>query len=136
MGLVEPFYFRTGPLRKWHRAIAINRGQKLVIALCSTTGSYDRRNLNYEDIETRPYSGGICTKCDIDAPMRVVQRSTDVVKTVTTEKSKLPDLHIRKGTTVPTPVETYGELDDEQSPLGSGLSYDDAVGRKPRRILP
>lgn len=134
MGLVDPFYFRTAT--KWHKAIAVNREQKLAIGLCGFIGSYDRRNLKYEDVETRPYSGGICTKCDTDAPVRVVQRSTNVDKNTTRAEEAKPRLHFRKGTSEGTPLETYGDMDLEQSDLGSGLSYDDAVRRKPRRILP
>ena len=134
---MHPFYFRTATV--WHRAVRLDVAMKTVTGLCGFSASYDRRNRKYEDTETRPYAGKVCRSCDIDQPHRTFKRVVEANEQTEKASSKvqLPQLSFRKGTTSPTPMDTYGfDADVEQSPLGSGLSYDDAVRRKPRRILP
>jgi hypothetical protein len=134
LGLVEPFYFRNATLT-WHRAVFINIEHKTVIAACGRMADFSRRNKKYEDVEDRPYAGKVCSRCDNNSNVRVKQNARKIAK----KEPPVPDvqLQIRERKSFPTPVETYGiDADMEQSPLGPGLSYDDAVRRKPRRILP
>jgi hypothetical protein len=133
---LDPFYFRTATV--WHRAVRLDPLMRTVTALCGFTASYDRRNRKYEDTETRPYAGKVCRSCDIDRPTRVIKRSVEANEQTTKSGTFVSpsQLSFRKGKTSPTPMDTFPGLQGDQSPLGPGLSYDDAVRRKPRRILP
>lgn len=122
---VDPFWFKTATV--WHKAILLNRETQTVIALCSQTADYSRRNKKYEDVETRPYAAKVCKRCDTNEPMRVMQRASRANSQVRVHESDQV-----KGT--PPEEDEDGEV--VQSSPRHGYSYDDAMRRKPRRILP
>jgi hypothetical protein len=126
---VDPFWFKTATV--WHKAILASGPTKTVIALCGFTASFHARNKAYQDTETRPYAGAVCKKCDSDNPTTVMKRAAHA-------STATENIQIRKS----KKKEEFFDLTEDdggevvQSTPRPGRSYDDAVRRKPRRILP
>lgn len=131
MGLVEPFYFRSST-QTWHKAIAVTKETRTVLSLCGFTASYDRRNLKYEDTETRPYAAKVCSRCDTDEPVKAVKRGMNAAKVGV----QIPQQSFRQGEEFPRLEEENSGGAMVQSDPRPGHGYDDAMRRKPRRILP